>query len=80
MFISNAKLTSKGQITLPAAIRKHLGAARGDTVVFELIDGRMVIRKGKSVEGYFSTLPPLKRDFKRELDGVIAAEIKGRSK
>jgi AbrB family looped-hinge helix DNA binding protein len=30
-----AKITSKGQITLPAEVRRELGVAEGDTVIFE---------------------------------------------
>jgi AbrB family looped-hinge helix DNA binding protein len=30
------KITSKGQITLPAAVRRRLGVGAGDRVVFEL--------------------------------------------
>ncbi len=41
-----AKVTSKGQITLPLAIRKQLGVEAGDTVVFELTgDGIRVQRE-----------------------------------
>jgi AbrB family looped-hinge helix DNA binding protein len=32
---SRAKLTSKGQITLPSALRKRLGIVAGDSVLFE---------------------------------------------
>jgi antitoxin PrlF len=33
---SKAKVTSKGQITLPLAVRKRLGVGEGDVVTFEL--------------------------------------------
>jgi antitoxin PrlF len=33
---SKAKITSKGQITLPLAVRKRLGVGEGDIVTFEL--------------------------------------------
>ena len=35
---SKAKVTSKGQITIPLAIRKQLGVEAGDVVSFELVD------------------------------------------
>jgi AbrB family looped-hinge helix DNA binding protein len=39
-----AKVTTRGQITLPLAIRKKLGVKEGDKVVFlEREDGRIVI-------------------------------------
>jgi AbrB family looped-hinge helix DNA binding protein len=39
-----AKVTTRGQITIPLAIRKKLGVKDGDKVVFlEREDGRIVI-------------------------------------
>lgn len=34
MVRSKAKITSKGQITIPIAVRKALGVDRGDDIVF----------------------------------------------
>ena len=43
--MSEATLTSKGQITIPADIRKALGLSTGERVVFtQLDDGTTVIR------------------------------------
>lgn len=39
-----AKLTSKGQITVPAEIRKKLRLRTGDKVVFSQEDGKIVFR------------------------------------
>jgi antitoxin PrlF len=36
-----ATITSKGQITIPASVRKALGLEAGDRVVFRLEDGRL---------------------------------------
>jgi AbrB family looped-hinge helix DNA binding protein len=33
---SRAKVTSKGQITLPVALRRRLGVKPGDTLIFEM--------------------------------------------
>jgi len=38
-----AKVTSKGQITLPASLRRRLGVKAGDTVVFESHEGNTTI-------------------------------------
>ena len=38
MGTSKAKLTSKGQVTIPAAVRKALRLQEGDTVTFELVE------------------------------------------
>jgi antitoxin PrlF len=40
-----AKLTSKGQITLPKALRDAIGLETGDTVLFRVEDGRAVLAK-----------------------------------
>ena len=38
-----AKITSKGQITIPIAIRRLLGVREGDKVLFAEEDGKVVI-------------------------------------
>jgi len=45
MTASEAKLTSKGQITVPSRLRKRLQVGPGDHIVFlEEPDGRIVVR------------------------------------
>ena len=39
------KVTSKGQVTIPAQIREKAGLLPGSEVEFELEEGRVVIRK-----------------------------------
>jgi len=41
----SSTLTSKGQVTIPADFRQELGLHPGDTVVFELIDNKILIFK-----------------------------------
>ena len=38
-------LTSKGQVTLPKAIRQALGVATGSKVAFDLRDGQVVVSR-----------------------------------
>lgn len=40
-----ATLTSKGQITIPAEIRKALGLKRGDAVIFETVSEGVLVRR-----------------------------------
>lgn len=40
-----ATLTSKGQVTLPKAIRDALGLGPGSQVEFELEEGKVILRK-----------------------------------
>jgi antitoxin PrlF len=43
-----ATLTSKGQITLPKAIRQTLGVGTGDKVAFELRGGEVVVSRDET--------------------------------
>jgi AbrB family looped-hinge helix DNA binding protein len=40
-----AKLTSKGQVTIPKPVRDHLGLAPGDYLVFEVDGDRLDVTK-----------------------------------
>jgi len=44
---SNAKITSKGQITIPLKVRQALGVKEGDKLVFEMNGREMVVRPEK---------------------------------
>lgn len=37
-------VTRKGQVTIPAPLRKLLGLKQGDTVVFRELEGRIVVQ------------------------------------
>ncbi|MGC8515127.1 MAG: AbrB/MazE/SpoVT family DNA-binding domain-containing protein [Thermoplasmata archaeon] len=39
-----SKITSKGQITIPAEIRKALDLEAGDTILFEKTDGNIIMK------------------------------------
>lgn len=41
-----SKVSSKGQITLPAEIREKLGLVPGTVIQFDLREGGVVLRKG----------------------------------
>jgi AbrB family looped-hinge helix DNA binding protein len=45
-----AIVSSKGQITLPQAVRQSLGLHQGDPVLFEERDGIIVLRKRPKVD------------------------------
>ena len=62
-------------MTLPAKVRKWLTVGTGDTVIFEIIDGQLIIKKSSTVENYFNTLPPISPQFKKELENQIVADI-----
>lgn len=39
-----ARITSKGQVTIPKAVRRTLGVREGDSLVFEVDDGEVRVR------------------------------------
>lgn len=43
--VSRAKITSKGQLTVPKAVRESLGVGAGDELEFVSEGGRFVLRK-----------------------------------
>lgn len=69
-----SNVTSKGQVTLPVKVRKHMGIEAGDTVIFEFVGDQLVIRKARNIENFFNTLPPLDLPFKEKLEEKIAAD------
>ncbi|MFT3889091.1 MAG: AbrB/MazE/SpoVT family DNA-binding domain-containing protein [Arachnia sp.] len=40
---TTVRLSSKGQLTLPAAVREELGLEQGDTLELALVDGKVVL-------------------------------------
>ena len=57
-FIDSAKVMAKGQVTIPADVRKALGVAEGDRVSF-VVDGNSV----RIVNGNFCYADVAKRTF-----------------
>ena len=73
--IQKAKITSKGQITLPAPIREALGLEPGDKVAFlPGLDGEFRLRKVSSIEDLFGALAGDDAPkTNAELDDLLAA-------
>jgi len=40
-----SRLSSKAQTTIPRPVRVALGLTEGDTLVYELVDGQVVLRR-----------------------------------
>ena len=57
--MSEAAVTSKGQITIPVAIRRSMGLKAKDRVVFtQLADGTVVMRaKSRSILEFVGSVP-----------------------
>ena len=58
------KVTSKGQVTIPLAIRKKLGISYGDEIDFKIVDGEVVIE------------PVTKPIDIEDLQGILPSPIK----
>lgn len=52
-----ATVSSKGQVTLPKAVRDHLGLAPGDRVVFRIEGDRAVLAKTPDLLTLAGTVP-----------------------
>jgi len=67
--MSEATMTSKGQVTIPAEIRKAMGLNAGERVVFtQLDDGTTVMRaKTRSILELRGMLKPVRGDKKKKV-------------
>lgn len=65
-----SKLTSKYQITVPAAVREALALRKGDSLVFETTDaGAVVVRKAAPMDLEFArALVPLLSEWDSDAD------------
>jgi AbrB family looped-hinge helix DNA binding protein len=64
MEYETGRLSSKGQTTIPATIRKALALNEGDDLLFELQEGRVVLRK----------LEPLDIEYLKSVESSFASE------
>ena len=51
-----SRLTSKGQATIPVEIRKALRLKEGDTVLFEMHNGKVTVRRAEVLDRAFLKL------------------------
>lgn len=70
-----ATVTSKGQITLPKAIRDALGLREGDRVLFRVLDGRAVVARSPSLLDLAGSVP-----VPADLRGASWPEIRRRAR
>ncbi len=69
-------ITSKGQVTIPAAVRRVLGVDTADKLVFRIVDGKVVIEPlPMSLDEAFGSVKPLStpEDF-AEIDRIAREE------
>jgi len=78
--VYRARITSKGQITIPSAVREQLGLRTGDEVTFEpktLRFGAAPRPKLSDLYGILAPIGPLPA-FDRNVERAQAAEAAGR--
>ncbi|MBI5747883.1 MAG: AbrB/MazE/SpoVT family DNA-binding domain-containing protein [Nitrospinae bacterium] len=68
-----AKITSKGQITLPKEVRKLLDVHEGSVVVFEKENDRVVIKSAKTIREFKGVL-------KGRAEGIDFDEMRKKTK
>jgi AbrB family looped-hinge helix DNA binding protein len=81
--MASAKVSEKGQITLPAAIRRKLGIAANSRVELTLRDDEIVIRPMKSIGELYGALSacvagrePIPWDEeRRRMEEAVAREV-----
>ncbi len=79
----SAKVTSKGQITIPAEIRKALAAEPGDRVCFTVEDGAVRVERERSwvertagmFQGRGPKVPPTAKELREMAEQAIADEV-----
>jgi AbrB family looped-hinge helix DNA binding protein len=71
-------VTSKGQVTIPKAIRERLGLAVGDTLEFTVDEeGRIVARPDEVGEGVLGILRDLAPDHPLSIEQINEAARRG---
>lgn len=75
--MSSAKITSKGQITIPKKVRDRLGVSEGESVYFDEVDGEFRMKKAASKSPFDKWVGFLKNPSGRTIDDLIE-EMRGR--
>ena len=67
-----SKITSKGQITIPAGIRRVLGLESGDTIIFEKKDGDIIIKKNikETLVSILEETGPLSKNARKMIKNI----------
>jgi AbrB family looped-hinge helix DNA binding protein len=69
--IASVKLTSKFQVTIPAAVRRRLGIEAGDVVILTVEAGEVILRAAKG--GWTESSRGLGADIWKRAGGGVAA-------
>jgi len=69
----HAKITTKGQITIPLTVRQRMGVGPGDTLEFQDTDAGVLVTKGKAVSPFTKYRGYLKEKRGENPDVVLTA-------
>lgn len=59
MDLGHSRITSQGQTSVPAQVRKRFGLGPGTTLAWEEVDGQLVLRPVQyALSDYATLLPP----------------------
>lgn len=75
-----ARVSIRGQVAVPKAIREKLSIKEGDVVVFEERGGEVFIRRVRNFFDFEGTLPPMKmtdREMRDKAMEEMAREAAG---
>ncbi len=83
--MSTSRVTSKGQVTIPAGVRKALDIAQGDDLIFEVSSdrtARLRVVKRHRLSDLFASLPakrsfPGKAAVRKQVGRALGARSKG---
>ena len=81
-----SRVTQKGQVTIPVELREEFGIHSGDYVVFQKVDGDLLIRREMDIvrrtagalKQYRKAMPVDPADEKRAVEEAIAEEYAAR--
>lgn len=69
-----ATVTQRGQVTIPAEVRRQLGLERGDKVIFAVEDGRVSLhRPALTLDQVFGSVPALPGTTTEDFEAQIEA-------
>lgn len=77
--MASAKVTSKGQVTVPKEVREKMGLAAGDEIEFVEEDGKYLIRKRRGASPFDKYLGYLKQKAGQDPDEIVK-ELRGHNK
>ncbi len=79
MYLGTSKITSKGQVTIPAEIREAMGLIPGTDVVFIELDDMVIIKKSEELIATFKIFDKRAKELKltkKDLKELVDKEKK----